>query len=220
MTMDAGRVGAAKLFVTDLLSNIHSVCSTYSICVIEALDHIRLRDLIVDKLAHLDENGLHVSAITCDGASYQVKALDFNDASSIQATQPLFSKLLFIPWLYHRVNNACHCLYRTCQPFKRLIQQLRELDNFCWKPVQRQLPQCSCPQLIKTRWLYEHRILLFVIEHEEVINGFPGVHPRMSEEFYQLRSLLTTFFKPIPKLEAFGAALGSVYSTIKKHAGN
>jgi hypothetical protein len=98
--------------------------STQSLDLIETLHHVRFSDLIVNKVVLLDENGVNISAIPDDGASYQVRALDFEEVCLIQMTQPRFRAPLFVGRSCHRLNDANHELYRKFQLFQHLIQQL------------------------------------------------------------------------------------------------
>jgi hypothetical protein len=58
-----------------------------------------------------------------------------------------------------------------------MVGSLDALTRFCRKPNQRRAIGAACPEFIVTRWLYDHRILSFVLHHAEVIDGLPGNHP-------------------------------------------
>jgi hypothetical protein len=80
--MDAGQI---KLFVTNLLASNILYCFTHSIIQVDCLDHVRLAELLEPILLSLHDREIQVKSITCDGASYQLKVLDFCDQGSIQA---------------------------------------------------------------------------------------------------------------------------------------
>jgi hypothetical protein len=106
--MDAGQIGQIKLFVTNLLASNLSYCFTHSIIQVDCLDHLRLAELLKPILLSLHNREIQVGSIICDGAGYELKALDFSDRASIQAMNSgnvLFSRLLFIPCLCHRLNS-------------------------------------------------------------------------------------------------------------------
>jgi hypothetical protein len=56
----------------------------------------------------LHDREIQVESIICDGANYQLKALNFCHRASIQARNSgnvLFSRFLFIPCLCQRLNS-------------------------------------------------------------------------------------------------------------------
>jgi hypothetical protein len=77
--MDAGQIGQIKLFVTNLLASNISYCFTHSITHADCLDHVRLAELLEPILMCLHDREIQVGSIICDGASSQLKALDFCD---------------------------------------------------------------------------------------------------------------------------------------------
>jgi hypothetical protein len=104
MTMDARQIGTTKLFVTNLVASNVGHCFTHSITKIDRVDHNVLADMLRAVLLPLHDRGIRVGTITCDRASYQVKALTFGDPESVQKQNPevrLLSRLLFIPCLCH-----------------------------------------------------------------------------------------------------------------------
>jgi hypothetical protein len=103
--MGAGQI---KLFVTDPLASNISYCFTHSITRVDYFDHVRLAELLELILLPLHDREIQIESIICDGANYQLKALDFSDRASIQARNSgnvLCSRLLFIPCLCHRLNS-------------------------------------------------------------------------------------------------------------------
>jgi hypothetical protein len=105
LTMDGGQIHSRKLFITNILSRIPRLSCTNSIETVDEMNHETLSEIVVNILNELHAKEITVSTITCDGASYQVKALNFEDPSSIQKrnhdTEHL-RKLVFIPCLCHR----------------------------------------------------------------------------------------------------------------------
>jgi hypothetical protein len=97
-------------------------------------------DLLLVFRSSLHDREIQVESIICDGANCQLKALDFCDRPSIQARNSgniLFFRLLFIPCLYHRLNNAYHCVVRECPALHEIVGSLDALARFCRKPNQR-----------------------------------------------------------------------------------
>jgi hypothetical protein len=207
MTMDAGQVYTLKLFVTNLVISPLLCSFTYSIDVTDDLNCISLKNLIVPKLIALKQDEIHISAITCDGATYQRKALDFEDQDSIQNCHEEFSRLFFIPCLCHRLNNAYQHLFRECAPFHEIITSLRSLAVFCRKPAQRRFIGRVCPEFIQTRWLYDHRILTFVLANEEKINALPGPDHKVIPAFHAIEYMLGIFNELVTKLEGSSVPL-------------
>jgi hypothetical protein len=117
MTMDAGQICATKLFITNLVASHLKSCFTSGIYELNASqDHKTLCDFLAVELTKLaNEKKIYVSVVICDGATYQTKALNWEDPASLQARHrgdPLLSHVLFIPCLCHRLNNAYRRLVR------------------------------------------------------------------------------------------------------------
>jgi hypothetical protein len=209
LTMDGGQIQSTKLFITNIIvSNVSDLGSTHSIEAVDAMNCETLSTIVVRILDDLDNRKIHISSVTCDGATYQIKALNFEDPLSIQAQNPdkeyLF-KLLYIPCLCHRLNNAYQCLFRTCAPFREMIKSLRTLAVLCRKPEHRRALGRSCPTFIQTRWLYDKRLLDFILAHEAKIEAFVAIPD--APLFHQCSRLLTIFFKVLRNLEGRNSPL-------------
>jgi hypothetical protein len=217
MTMDGGQVGPLKFFVTNVVASSVRCCFTGSITKVPALDHVGLRELLSEELLSLEKRGIKISAVICDGATFQTKALTFDDPQSIQSQHPdnvLLTRLLFMPCLCHRLNNAYHFLCRDCRLFGDFIRSLRALGKFCRRPGQRDILGCACPQFIETRWLYDQRILRFVLAHAETINTHFEPEFRVTALHDALAPLLEEFMTLVTELESSFIPLGRAYSLI------
>jgi hypothetical protein len=53
--------------------------------IVDDLHHVTLSETVVKTLNELQVKRIKISTITCDGASYQVQALSFEDDYSIQS---------------------------------------------------------------------------------------------------------------------------------------
>jgi hypothetical protein len=110
--------------------------------------------LLSDEILALKTRGMSISGITCDGATFQMKGLNFEDSRSIQSQNPhnlSLTRLMFIPWLCHHVNNAYHCLSRESRPFRDCVLSLRALAKFSRELKQRHVLGRACPQFIEAR---------------------------------------------------------------------
>jgi hypothetical protein len=217
MTMDAGQIGRIKLFATNLVASNICHCFTHSITQVDQLDHDILRDLLESLLTKLVRRDIQVGTIICDGATYQIKALNFADLDSIQSRNSdtrLFSRLLYVPCLCHRLNNAYHRLLRDSAFLSEVIRSLRDLARFCRKPNQRRILGAICPEFIQTRWLYDHRLLVFVLEHAELINNLPENTNPVTDTFQELSMLLSTLFNLMTALESSTTPLARAFPFI------
>jgi hypothetical protein len=217
MTMDAGQVGSIRLFVTNLVASQLQICFTAGISETEPMNHHTFREFLECELTHLQKKGVIVSAVVCDGATYQTKALNFADPASIQARHsetPNFSRLLFIPCLCHRLNNAYHRLVRDSAVYGQFIGALRQLGKFCRKTAQKKILKRTCPEFIETRWLYDHRILAFMLDHEHVINRMGNDTYRVEPFFHEFSDLLQSFWELLTALEGSDVPLAAAYTYI------
>jgi hypothetical protein len=144
-------------------------------------------------LTFLHAREIRVGSIVCDGSSDQLKVLDFSDRSSIHAKNPgncLFTCLLFIPCLCHILDNAYHHLVRESPALKQIIDSLHAIARFCHKPTPRRTIGAPCPEFINTRWVYNHRILTFVIDHAADIDELPGTPCLVTAALLECQPLL------------------------------
>jgi hypothetical protein len=145
--------------------------------------------------------------------------LDFHDVDSIQRQNPeshSLSRLLFIPCLCHRLNNADHRLIRDFPIRKELIGSLHALARFCRKPNQRRQIGATCPEFIEIRWLDDHRILSFVVQHEDVINSLPENPILVTPIFHECSMLRETLFNLMSSLESSHTSLARGYPLIRQ----
>jgi hypothetical protein len=204
MTMDAGTIGSAKLLVTNLVSAHPPCCLTYGIHQVGDMNHNDMRKFLEAELAKLANAKITISAITCDGAPYQTKAIDFRDHESLQYVNrrdlPL-SRVLYVPCLCHRLNNAYHALFRESGLFQSLIKTLRALAVFCRKPAQKKRLRRTCPLFVDTRWVYDQRLLLFILAHAATINQWNHPTFRVPPDLGEIKDLLQIFMGVVTALE-------------------
>jgi hypothetical protein len=219
MTMDGGQIRSLAIFVTNLVA-AHLHCSfTAGIARIEKChDHNTLRKYLEAQLGKHGAKDITVSVIVCDGASYQTKALNYQDSESLQAMNPehpILSRLIYVPCLCHRLNNAYRCLTRTSRVFGGFVTSLRALAVFLRKRAQRRKLGLVCPLHIITRWLYDFQILDFVLNNEAGINAIGDRTHRVKPIFRPLFDLLRVWFALVTQLEASDCCLSSAYPTIR-----
>jgi hypothetical protein len=219
MTMDAGQIGTTKLFVTNLVASHLQCCFTSGIYPLDASqDHKSLRDFLrVELLRLANDKKIHVSVIICDGATYQTKALNWEDSASLQATHRgdlLLSRVLFVPCLCHRLNNAYRALIRNSPSFSQFVVSLRDLGKWCRKPKWRGQFERNCPEFIETRWLYDYRILHFILEHEDTIKGIEKFACKVTPAFHDFSALLENWYKLVTVLEGSSCRLSHAYQLI------
>jgi hypothetical protein len=218
MTMDAGQVGTMNLFITNLVAAHLQCCFTARISQpLTPHTHWSLNEFLKLELDALAPKGIIVAVIICDGASYQTKSLNYQDPESLQASDVgnlVASQILYMPCLCHRLNNAYRRLVRDSDVYAGFIRWLRELAVFCRKPEQRRRIGAMCPAFIETRWLYDYRILQFVLRHEAVIQSL-GVETSESHPIaHAVVDLLILWVGLVTALEGSSCSLGLAYPTI------
>jgi hypothetical protein len=151
--MDGGQIEHMKLFVTNVVAMNIPFCFTKNILKIETLNYDTIRQIVIGTAENLAEKGIMLSGVICDGASYQVKALDFAFTGSLQASgdENVLMCLLYIPCLCHKLNNSYHALYRECQAFHTFINSLCHIGKTCRKPAYKTQFRRFCPDFIETR---------------------------------------------------------------------
>jgi hypothetical protein len=110
--------------MTNLLVGNISDYFTPSITQAEILDDVSLARLLERILTSLHQREMQITSIFCDGASYELKALDFQDSASIQArnsANSLFPRLLDILCLCYRLNSASNYLIHQSPLLKEVI---------------------------------------------------------------------------------------------------
>jgi hypothetical protein len=217
MTMDAGQIGPLKIFATNLVASNITHQFTHSITQIDQLDHNKVCDFRKNILSLLQRRHIQIGTIVCDGASYQVKALNFEDLESIQARNPempLFARLIYLPCLCHRLNNAYHRLLRDSPFFKGMIRALHDMARFCRKPNQRRALGAVCPEFIKTRWLYDHRLFEFILHHEDAINTIRDSGNPVPETVHDYSPILSILFTLMTQLESSTVPLARAFPLI------
>jgi hypothetical protein len=214
MTFDGGKVGSTHLFITNLVAHQLNLCFTSTIHELPPMKADTFREHLKNELLTLEQQGIIISTVVCDGATYQTHALNFKNKDSIQAMNrdsQLLTRLLFIPCLCHRLNNAYHRLVRDSKVYRKFVYTLRQLAIFCRKPAQGKQLGRHCPQFIETRWLYDRRILTFILEHEEQINSFDGSPGGVTPIFRAFSRLLKPLWELVTTLEASDVPLSQAY---------
>jgi hypothetical protein len=82
----------------------------------------------------VDENDKPPSASNYDRCDFQIKPVAWSDFQSVQANAEQFSKLLFVPCICHRLQNAIVALFQENEHCRVLIKQAREGAVFLRKP--------------------------------------------------------------------------------------
>jgi hypothetical protein len=220
MTMDGGQVGALGLFITNLVAAHLHCCFTASIAKRETThNHSSLRTFLASEIGDLAQKNIIVSVITCDGASYQTKVLNYQDQDSLQlrnVDDPIFSRVLYMPCLCHRLNNAYRRLASVSLVFGQFIVSLQAMAVFCHKPAHRRQLGRNCPAFIETRWLYDCRILEFVLKNQDGINSLADPIHQVEPIFLALSGLLTLWSSLVTRLEGSSCGLSNAYPEIQK----
>jgi hypothetical protein len=212
--MDAGQIAPLKIFATNLVASNIAHQFTHSLTQIDQLDHNKLCDLLENILSCVQRRQIQIGTIVCDGASYQIKALNFEDSESIQARNPevpLFVRLIYIPCLCHRLNNAYDRLLRDSALLKAMIRALHDVARFCRKPKQRRALGAVCPEFIKTRWLYDDRLFEFILHHDDAINTLRDPGNPVPETSHDYSPLLSILFTLMTQLESSTVPLARAF---------
>jgi hypothetical protein len=89
--------------------------------------------------------------------------------------------------------------HSTTHSFPR--SPLRALGKFCRTRKQSRQLRWRCPQFIEIRWSDDHRILEFVIAHEQEMKGFEIEGYRVTSPFHARSELLKDWWMLVTELE-------------------
>ena len=165
----------------------------------------------------MQTEGLNIAGVTSDGCAFQVKALAWRDAESVQARGEQFSKLLFVPCICHRLQNAMLELFRENSHYRELIGQAREAEVFLRKPGARAAIGQTCPAHCATRWIYDYPLLRFLCNfYEEAADLLATTRLQLSPQIKLLIPLLEKIFHTMRVFEADDAPLACVVPEIEE----
>jgi hypothetical protein len=219
MTMDGGTIGSLGLFITNLVAAHIPCCFTEVVAQLDKCHtHGTLNGFLREELRRIQQKGITVSVITCDGASYQTKSLDYTKTGSLHSLHQhdhLLGRVLFMPCLCHRLNNAYRRLGILSRTFQGFTAALRGMAVFCRKPARRRQLHRVCPIFIQTRWLYDFRILHFALQNEAAINRLGDPRHQIEPLFNALFELLRIWSELVTRLEASNCALSTAYPAIR-----
>jgi hypothetical protein len=124
VSIDGVMIKCRKFLNLDIVNPISDTLPfTYDFFQDNTFDTVSFADGFAEFSVHIQTDGLNISRVTSDGCSFQVKALNWRDPESIQARGEQFSKLLFIPCICHRLQNAIITLLKENAHYCHLIKQ-------------------------------------------------------------------------------------------------
>ena len=166
---------------------------------------------IIAGLKEIAKFGVSMSALVIDGGPGQMKSLNDNDPASLYNRTLIqwIKKLITIPCICHRVNNAFKsaCTKGQHAPgFASFLQNAPARLNEHSKEI-----GATCPKHTETRWTCDYFIAEFINSHKKECERFIIIPPEF-DKFYQIASL---FYALIQIFEDPKCALSSVFPVIR-----
>jgi hypothetical protein len=206
-----------QLFVTSLIARTISYCLAHSITQVDYFVPESLQELLTPFLTALHEREIQVKWIICDGATYQLKALDFRDAVSIEAMNsqiPLFSRVLFIPCLDQRLNKTYLRVVPDSPNLNKVIDPVHVLARFSGKPNQRRVIGEMCRTFTETTRPDDNRILGFLLHHADAINEPSGAYNLVTAALSESQEVFSILYESMVALESSNTPVPRGYRLI------
>jgi hypothetical protein len=168
-------------------------------------------------LTRMSSDNLIVTGVTSDGCAFQRKALTWRDPDSLQNRFPIFSKVLFVPCVCHRIHNAIIQLFKTDPIYRQLISQARDAAIILRQPHVREMLGLTCPSHCATRWIYDYPLVRFIFNHfEEAVQVLANLGFGLSDQVPQLVPLLEPVFLAVRALECDDASAAAVVPELNR----
>lgn len=167
---------------------------------------------ILAGLQEMDSYHISFAALIIDGGTGQEKALNDDDPASLFNRTDIqwVQKLLVIPCVCHRVNNA---FKRACSKEDNGINEMIDFVHSLPGRLNEHTRDigATCPKHTSTRWTCDFFIADFVINHREKCSQFVDF-PTEFDMFYEISVI---FYALIQIFEDPKCSLSSVYPIIK-----
>jgi hypothetical protein len=216
ISIDGVTIKSRKFLNIDIVNSTSDTLPfTYNFFEDNSFDTNTFVDKFCDLLIQMKGEGLHVAGVTSDGCAFQVKALSWRDEQSIQARDDHFSKILFVPCICHRLQNAMIALFKENGYYRELIEQARKAAIVLRKPWARVVIGSICPAYCATRWIYDYPLVKFLCKHFAQANHLLlRKDIELSPQIMLLIPLLEKIFNMIRIFEADDAPLACVVPEI------
>jgi hypothetical protein len=218
LSIDGVAISTRKFLNVDIVNPVSRTCPfTHDFLTTSDLETPTFVNLFRTMLREMKDDGLCVGAVTSDGCAFQKKALNWKDPESIQARDPELSRLLFVPCICHRMQNAMTDLFRSNFRYGARIRWARDIAVFLRKPANREALDAGCPAHCATRLIYDYPLVRFIFNHRETVHHLVEETERQTlEEVAILIPLLEKVFLLVRNLEADHADCAQVYPKIKE----
>ena len=157
---------------------------------------------------------INISVIICDGCLAQKKALSETWKYSVLRTakEEFMKKLIFIPCLCHRIQNAFSNAISKNEELNEISDHIHHLSEIF---IEKESEIGSkCPQHISTRWIYDYDICNFIKKHYEKCKIITPIRDELS----QFHSIATIFKALSLIFEDPKTPLSSAYPILQKAA--
>lgn len=157
-----------------------------------------------------------VSTVVVDGNTAQLKAFKESYHNSLRhLDNDMIKKLIVVPCLCHRINNAYKFVVLHDNNFNKLVTSIRNIakvlnDSDCTFTN-------KCPTFIETRWIYDYDIIRYFKKHINEINQYlqSQNHPLITEDMIDLENMLMILKKLTLIFEDANQPLSSAYKIIE-----
>ena len=122
----------------------------------------------------LSRVNINVGSMVGDGNTAQKKAFSFgwNKSLRFQGIED-YEKMIFIPCLCHRVNNAYKSQALKNIELCEILNVVHEIEDWCQE--NEEMIEAQCPSHCPTRWLFDYDIVIFILKFHEKIEEVSGL---------------------------------------------
>ena len=137
--------------------------------LMDGLTHIQYNNALRNGVQILKAHRIVPSTIVVDGGTACLKSL--RDPWPNKPEE--LCKIIVVPCLCHRINNAFKGMTRSCKSLDEAITQLHHLADMI-NSVDHNLSKC--PTHVSTRWLYDYELVHYVLTNQNEINRLARDH--------------------------------------------
>lgn len=172
---------------------------------------------ICDGLRECIRYRISISTVVVDQGPGQRKALDPKNHEGVHyfTNIPMIRRIIAIPCICHKLNNAYKKAITECQQLKSIIKSIHRVSRFLKTCTDHSLR--SCPQFVSTRWLYDFEIVIFIEKHEDSIRKVLAEEggPDLDPEFLSIKTGLIILRTLIQQFERSNSKLCDVWPLLE-----
>ena len=143
--------------------------------------------IIYDALSNIKLYKVNIASCICDGNKAQKKAFSFEWGSSLRYKDDWLKRIIFLPCLCHRVDNAYKYHASHDDTLKAIVKKIKGYPSILNQHIEE--IGAKCPLAVSTRWVYDYDVINFIKKHHRTVED----HLQLSDEENYLFDVLFIF---------------------------